>query len=123
MKSNFISKATDNICQLVISEYDSDLNKALCYGEFLNLVLPADNEGMKKYVLYHKKKTNVGVTKEIIMLLTRIIDQEKVIAFAKIEARNKLRGIDISKLFNELVCHKGYITCSMIESLLGSTSS
>jgi Ca2+-binding EF-hand superfamily protein len=41
----------ENVCKEIISEYDTDMDGALNYQEFLNLFLPATDERLRKLCL------------------------------------------------------------------------
>jgi hypothetical protein len=55
MFDNSVKGGNENICREIIIEFDGDLNRSLSLEEFLNIVLPAANEGLRNYCLFHKR--------------------------------------------------------------------
>lgn len=57
---------------LLIRQYDSNLNGRLCFKEFLNLILPCTNKGLKELAMSRQGK----FTEEVEFLLSKLIGQE-----------------------------------------------
>ena len=57
MTKNLIENDSLDIASYIISQYDTDRDGKLSYDEFTDMVLPAGNNQLKSYVLYHKKVT------------------------------------------------------------------
>ena len=57
MFDNSVKGASETVCREIITEFDGDLDKTLSFEEFLNIVLPAANEGLRNYCLFHKRQS------------------------------------------------------------------
>lgn len=55
MFDNSVKGGSESICREIIVEFDGDLDKNLIFEEFLNIFLPAANEGLRNYCLFHKR--------------------------------------------------------------------
>lgn len=51
MFDNFIKHVSEKVVCEIITEFDSDQNGRLTYDEFLNIFMPAANEGTRSYCL------------------------------------------------------------------------
>ena len=55
MQDNYVQNVELSNAQDIIHEYDSSGDGHLQYEEFLNMVLPAANQGLRDYCLYGRR--------------------------------------------------------------------
>lgn len=80
MTDNFVKGATIENCTEIIAEYDSSGDGSLSYEEFLNMVLPAANQGLRDYCLYGRRvylHPSRPLPLEITHAAVRIFEKEK----------------------------------------------
>jgi hypothetical protein len=55
MFDNAVKGGTDPVCREIIKEFDGDFDGVLGFDEFLNAFLPAANESLRNFCLFHKR--------------------------------------------------------------------
>ena len=80
MTDNFVKGATIENCSEIIAEFDSSGDGTMQYEEFLNMVLPAANQGLRDYCLYGRRvylHPSRPLPTEITHAAVRILEKEK----------------------------------------------
>lgn len=89
MQDNYVQNVGISNAQDIIHEYDSSGDGTLQYEEFLNMVLPAANQGLRDYCLYGRRvyvSPDRPLALEITHAAVRIMEREHQLASKRVEA-------------------------------------
>lgn len=110
MFDNSLRGGTEKVCSEIITEFDGDLDKNLSFEEFLNIFLPAANESLRNYCLFHNRRRHTPYNPSLAATIAcRILQIEIEMASAKLSARKTLSNAIISDIFNEISGRKKWI--------------
>jgi hypothetical protein len=101
MFDNSVKGGSETICKEIIVEFDGNLDKTLSFDEFLNVVLPAANEGLRNYCLFHKRQSRPP-SALVEQMASRILQIEAEMAIEKVMTRKALFSTYIQEVFSEI---------------------
>ena len=88
MHNNFVTDMTNEDCQYIISEFDSNQDAFIQYEEFLNIFLPATAPAVRNYTKEGYRildKYHGEITPCVITLAARILELERNLGRKRLE--------------------------------------
>ena len=98
LTSNLVKEQTVDTCQAIIGEFDSSMDGMLSFEEFINLVLPASNYGLRnldhhlinKGSVYASRTVDGALPAAVSSMAARILERESLFHKRREEARAAL---------------------------------